>query len=132
MRFFERRKKPVAGIPEAVFREVDALMQPFLHRHGRPEAQFSLSANLDGNAIIISENRPAYLSKKVESFPIGRADYDTVTGLWLQRILSPLTDVLEREIMESENDRRRGGNWSRAEKERFIRENFGEELTTEV
>lgn len=44
----------------------------------------------------------------------------------VQRILSPLTDDLEREIMKSENDRRRGGNWSREEKEKFIRENFGE------
>ncbi len=43
----------------------------------------------------------------------------------VQRILSPLTDDLEREIMKSENDRRRGGNWSREEKEKFIRENFG-------
>lgn len=49
----------------------------------------------------------------------------------VQRILSPLTDALEREIMKSENDRRRGGNWSREEKERFIRENFGAELTTD-
>ncbi|EHQ04621.1 ParB domain protein nuclease [Leptonema illini DSM 21528] len=46
----------------------------------------------------------------------------------VQRILSPLTDDLEREIMKSENDRRRGGNWSRAEKEKFIRENFGEAI----
>jgi len=46
----------------------------------------------------------------------------------VQRILSPLTDALEREIMKSENDRRRGGNWSREEKERFIRENFGEAI----
>lgn len=49
----------------------------------------------------------------------------------VQRILSPLTDDLEREIMKSENDRRRGGNWSREEKEKFIRENFGAELTTD-
>lgn len=49
----------------------------------------------------------------------------------VQRILSPLIDALEREIMKSENDRRRGGNWSREEKERFIRENFGAELTTD-
>lgn len=46
----------------------------------------------------------------------------------VQRILSPLTDDLEREIMKSENDRRRGGNWSREEKEKFIRENFGEAI----
>jgi ParB-like chromosome segregation protein Spo0J len=46
----------------------------------------------------------------------------------VQRILSPLTDELEREIMKSENDRRRGGNWSRVEKEKFIRENFGEAI----
>ncbi len=46
----------------------------------------------------------------------------------VQRILSPLTDELEREIMKSENDRRRGGNWSREEKEKFIRENFGEAI----
>jgi len=46
----------------------------------------------------------------------------------VQRILSPLTDDLEREIMKSENDRRRGGNWSREEKEKFIRENFAEAI----
>lgn len=46
----------------------------------------------------------------------------------VQRILSPLTDALEREIMKSENDRRRGGNWSREEKEKVIRENFGEAI----
>lgn len=46
----------------------------------------------------------------------------------VQRILSPLTDALEREIMKSENDRRRGGNWSREEKEKFILENLGEAI----
>jgi hypothetical protein len=31
--------------------------------------------------------------------------------------------------MKSENDRRRGGNWSREQKEKFIRENFAEAIT---
>ena len=30
--------------------------------------------------------------------------------------------------MKSENDRRRGGQWSREQKEKFIREKFGEEI----
>ena len=45
-----------------------------------------------------------------------------------QQILSELTPELERDIMKSENDRRRGGQWSKEQKEKFIRENFGTEL----
>lgn len=48
-----------------------------------------------------------------------------------QQILSELTPELERDIMKSENDRRRGGQWSKEQKERFIRENFGVEITTD-
>ena len=45
-----------------------------------------------------------------------------------QQILSELTPDLERDIMKSENDRRRGGQWSKERKEKFIRENFGDEI----
>lgn len=46
----------------------------------------------------------------------------------VQRILTELTEALERDIMKSENDRRRGGSWSREKKEQFIQENFAKEL----
>ncbi len=45
-----------------------------------------------------------------------------------QKILSELTPELERDIMKSENDRRRGGQWSKEQKEKFIRERFAEEI----
>ena len=45
-----------------------------------------------------------------------------------QQILSELTPELERDIMKSENDRRRGGQWSKQQKEKFIREKFGAEI----
>jgi hypothetical protein len=48
-----------------------------------------------------------------------------------QQILSELTPELERDIMKSENDRRRGGQWSKEQKEKFIRETFGAELATD-
>jgi hypothetical protein len=48
-----------------------------------------------------------------------------------QQILSELTPELERDIMKSENDRRRGGQWSKEQKEKFIREKFGAELATD-
>lgn len=44
----------------------------------------------------------------------------------VQRVLRLLTEEEEREIMKSENDRRRGGNWSKEKKEEFIREHFGD------
>lgn len=47
----------------------------------------------------------------------------------VQQILSPLSAALEKDIMKSENDRRRGGRWSKEQKEAFIRENFEAELT---
>lgn len=46
----------------------------------------------------------------------------------VQRILRLLSEEEEREIMKSENDRRRGGNWSKEKKVEFIREHFGERL----
>ncbi len=48
-----------------------------------------------------------------------------------QQILSELTPELERDIMKSENDRRRGGQWSKEQKEKFIRENFTSEIATD-
>lgn len=48
-----------------------------------------------------------------------------------QQILSELTPELERDIMKSENDRRRGGQWSKQQKEKFIRENFTPEIATD-
>jgi hypothetical protein len=44
----------------------------------------------------------------------------------VQRVLRLLSEEEEREIMRSENDRRRGGNWSKERKEAFIREHFGD------
>ncbi len=46
-----------------------------------------------------------------------------------QQILSQLTPELERDIMKSENDRRRGGQWSKEQKEKFIQEKFGDRIT---
>jgi len=46
----------------------------------------------------------------------------------VQRVLRILTEKEEREIMKSENDRRRGGYWSREKKEEFIREHFSDRL----
>jgi ParB-like chromosome segregation protein Spo0J len=46
----------------------------------------------------------------------------------VQRVLRLLSEEEEREIMRSENDRRRGGSWSKERKEGFIREHFGERL----
>ncbi len=46
----------------------------------------------------------------------------------VQRVLRLLSEEEERDIMKSENDRRRGGNWSKEKKEEFIREHFGEQL----
>lgn len=54
-----------------------------------------------------------------------RATLDLVP---VQRILTELSAALERDIMKSENDRRRGGRWSKEKKEAFIREHFGEEM----
>jgi hypothetical protein len=44
----------------------------------------------------------------------------------VQRVLRLLTESEERDIMKSENDRRRGGNWTKEKKEEFIREHFGD------
>ena len=44
----------------------------------------------------------------------------------VQRVLRLLSEEEERDIMKSENDRRRGGNWSREKKVEFIKEHFGE------
>ena len=46
----------------------------------------------------------------------------------VQRVLRLLTEEEERDIMKSENDRRRGGNWSREKKVEFIQEHFGARL----
>jgi hypothetical protein len=46
----------------------------------------------------------------------------------VQRVLRLLSEEEEREIMKSENDRRRGGNWSKEKKEEFIREHFSDRL----
>lgn len=46
----------------------------------------------------------------------------------LQQVLSPLSPALEREIMKSENDRRRGGAWSRQKKLEFIQREFAGEI----
>lgn len=46
----------------------------------------------------------------------------------LQRVLGKLTPELEKDIMKSENDRRRGGNWSKEKKIEFIQEQFSEEI----
>jgi len=51
-----------------------------------------------------------------------RAKLDRVP---VQRVLGELSPELERDIMRSENDRRRGGNWTKAKKEKFVQENFG-------
>lgn len=40
----------------------------------------------------------------------------------------PLPPALEREIMKSENDRRRGGNWNAQKKREFVEQNFKEQL----
>jgi len=48
----------------------------------------------------------------------------------VQRVLRLLSEAEEREIMKSENDRRRGGNWSKEQKVEFIREHFEKELET--
>ena len=47
-----------------------------------------------------------------------------------QQILSELTPELERDIMKSENDRRRGGQWSKEQKEQFVREQFAAQIET--
>jgi hypothetical protein len=44
----------------------------------------------------------------------------------VQRVLRLLSEEEEREIMRSENDRRRGGGWTKVKKEEFIREHFGD------
>jgi hypothetical protein len=49
----------------------------------------------------------------------------------VQQIVSAISAELEKDIMKSENDRRRGGKWSKEQKEKFIREKFGAELATD-
>jgi hypothetical protein len=49
----------------------------------------------------------------------------------VQQIVSAISAELEKDIMKSENDRRRGGQWSKEQKEKFIREKFGAELATD-
>lgn len=56
----------------------------------------------------------------------GEAGLDRVP---VQQIVSVISVELERDIMKSENDRRRGGQWSKEQKEKFIREKFGAEIT---
>jgi hypothetical protein len=46
----------------------------------------------------------------------------------VQRVLRLLSEEEEREIMRSENDRRRGGSWTKEKKEEFIREHFGDAI----
>lgn len=46
----------------------------------------------------------------------------------VQTVISKLTPDLEQEIMKSENDRRRGGNWSKEKKKEFIQKNFKDEI----
>ena len=46
----------------------------------------------------------------------------------LQRVIGNLSPELQRDIMKSENDRRRGGAWSKDKKVQFITENFGEDI----
>lgn len=46
----------------------------------------------------------------------------------VQRVLSALTTALEQEIMKSENDRRRGGRWTKEQKEEFIQKHFAEAI----
>jgi hypothetical protein len=74
-----------------------------------------LITRLDGTIVCGHNRHTAAIAAELARVPV-------------QRILSPLTDDLEREIMKSENDRRRGGNWTAAKKEEFVREHFGVEL----
>lgn len=74
-----------------------------------------LIARVD-NVLLCGHNRlAAALALELERVPV-------------QRILGTLTPELEKDIMKSENDRRRGGKWSREKKEQFILEHFGEQL----
>lgn len=74
-----------------------------------------LISRLDG-VLVCGHNRlAAALSLELERVPV-------------QRILGELTPELEKDIMKSENDRRRGGRWTKEQKEEFIRKNFEEQI----
>ena len=75
-----------------------------------------LIAKLDGTLVCGHNRKAAGLRAGVDRAPV-------------QQILSPLSAALEKDIMKSENDRRRGGRWSKEQKEKFIQENFGEDIT---
>ena len=75
----------------------------------------SLLAKPDGVLLCGHNRRVAALSLALPLVP-------------LQRVLSPLTPEEEKDIMRSENDRRRGGNWPKDRKVDFIREHFADEL----
>lgn len=77
-----------------------------------------LIAKLDGTLVCGHNRKAAGLRAGVDRAPV-------------QQILSPLSAALEKDIMKSENDRRRGGRWSKEQKEKFIQENFGEVINDE-
>lgn len=77
-----------------------------------------LIAKLDGTLVCGHNRKAAGLRAGVDRAPV-------------QQILSPLSAALEKDIMKSENDRRRGGRWSKEQKEKFIQENFAQEISTD-
>jgi len=74
-----------------------------------------LIVKLDGVIVCGHNRKAAAIRAGLERAPV-------------QQILSPLSAALEKDIMKSENDRRRGGRWSKEQKEAFIRENFEQEI----
>lgn len=74
-----------------------------------------LIVKLDGTLVCGHNRKAAGLRAGVDRAPV-------------QQILSPLSAALEKDIMKSENDRRRGGRWSKEQKERFVLENFSADL----
>jgi len=53
---------------------------------------------------------------------------ETVAKVPVQYVLSDLSPEAERDLMKSENDRRRGGKWTPKKKKEFIIKHFAEEL----
>lgn len=105
------KPNPLNTYPPLAASELDELVRDI----GEKGVIVPLIVRLD-DVVVCGHNRlTAALKAALETVPA-------------QRILSALTDALEQDIMRSENDRRRGGNWTKEQKLSFIKENFADEL----
>lgn len=74
-------------------------------------------AHPDGTLICGHNRREAAITAGLEAIPVQYVEKP-----------SPVPEALEREIMKSENERRRGSAWSTAQQRAFILEHFGDRI----